>query len=66
MGITCSMVRPNVRFMYWHQSTMARPLQVAIRLAQHKRPLGVRAHDVTGELESAEGSADRCLCALLD
>ena len=35
MGITGYMIRPTARFMYWHQSTMARPLQVAIRLPPH-------------------------------
>ena len=36
MGITCYMIRPTARFMYWHQSTMARPSQMAIRLPPHK------------------------------
>ena len=38
MGITCYMVRPTARFMYWHQSTMARASQMAIRSPQHKCP----------------------------
>jgi hypothetical protein len=38
MGITCYMIRPTARFMYWHQSTMARPSQMAIRSPQHKCP----------------------------
>ena len=38
MGITGYMIRPTACFMYWHQSTMARSLQVAIRSPQHKCP----------------------------
>ena len=38
MGITCYMIRPTARFIYWHQSTMARPSQMAIRSPQHKCP----------------------------
>jgi hypothetical protein len=38
MGITCYMIRTTARFMYWHQSTMARPSQMAIRSPQHKCP----------------------------
>jgi len=29
---------PTAHFMYWHQSTMARPWQMAIRSPQHKCP----------------------------
>ena len=36
MGVTGYMIRPTARFMYWHKSTMARPLRVAIRLPPHK------------------------------
>ena len=38
MGITCYMIRPTARFMYWHQPTMARPSQMAIRSPEHKCP----------------------------
>ena len=36
MGITCYMIRPTAGFMYWHQSTMARTSQMAIRLPQRR------------------------------
>jgi hypothetical protein len=38
MGITGYITRPTARFMYWHQSTMARPSQMAIWSPQHKNP----------------------------
>jgi hypothetical protein len=49
MGVTGYMVRPTVRFMYLHRSTMARPSQVAIRSPQHKPLLNLtlQAHPGT-------------------